>query len=114
MLHEMRLNPVPFECIKSGVQTIETRINDEKRRLLNVGDQIVFLKRPECQEKLVVEVTKLSVFSSFKELFKNIDKIEFGFTKEDTLEDQINCLRKYYSKEDEKQYGVIGIHLKIL
>ena len=42
MKHFMKLDPQPFESIKSGEKTIELRLFDEKRQLINVGDTIVF------------------------------------------------------------------------
>jgi len=42
MLHQMKLQPSPFEKIKNGSKTIEVRLNDEKRQLLKVGDEIQF------------------------------------------------------------------------
>lgn len=38
MKYEMKLNNEPFNSIKSGMKTIEMRLNDEKRQKLNVGD----------------------------------------------------------------------------
>lgn len=40
MKHNMNLNNRPFESIKEGTKTIELRLNDEKRSLLKVGDEI--------------------------------------------------------------------------
>ena len=42
MIHKMNLNPEPFEMIRNGQKTIELRLNDEKRRMINVGDMIEF------------------------------------------------------------------------
>ena len=42
MEHQMKLNPVPFENIKIGSKDIEMRLNDEKRKLVKVGDYIRF------------------------------------------------------------------------
>ena len=42
MDHQMKLNPVPFENIKIGSKDIEMRLNDEKRKLVKVGDYIRF------------------------------------------------------------------------
>lgn len=113
MKHEMRLHTEPFELIKAGKQLIETRLYDEKRQQIQVGDQIVFLKRPECEEQLVVEVIGLSIFKTFKDLFQAIDKSKFGYSEGDTLEDQVNCMRKYYSNEEENKFGVVGIHIEV-
>ena len=42
MIHKMNLNPEPFEMIRNDQKTIELRLNDEKRRMINVGDMIEF------------------------------------------------------------------------
>lgn len=80
---------------------------------IHPGDQIIFLKRPECEEQLLVEVIGLSIFKSFRNLFEAIDKTKFGYSETNTLEDQINYMRKYYSEEEENKYGVVGIHVKL-
>ena len=41
-----------FEIVRMGKKDIEVRINDEKRRTLNVGDSLVFLKRPNDDEEI--------------------------------------------------------------
>ena len=56
MKHEMRLLPKPFELICSGVKTVEIRLNDEKRKKIQVGDTITFRKLPEEEESIVTEV----------------------------------------------------------
>ena len=44
MIHQMKLFNGPFQIIKSGSKTIEMRLNDEKRKLINVNDIIEFVK----------------------------------------------------------------------
>lgn len=41
-VHPMKLNPAPFEMIKSGQKTVEFRLLDEKRQRIKEGDRIVF------------------------------------------------------------------------
>lgn len=79
-----------------------------------IGDKIVFLKRPELKETIKVKVVGLSIFGSFKDLFQIIGKTKFGYKKDDALEDQILCMRKYYSEEEEQKFGVVGIHLRLI
>lgn len=114
MKHDMRLDEEPFVAIKSGKQTIEVRLFDDKRSLLNVGDRITFFKRPDEVESFEVSVIGLSIFNSFEDLFKAIDKEKFGYEEDDTLEYQIECMRKFYSVDEEAECGVVGIHLKII
>ena len=100
MKHEMKLNNEPFECIKNGTKTIELRLNDEKRKLLTVGDYIEFINRV-TNEKLLVEVIDLFKYNSFEELYIN---------EEANPKDMEN----YYSKEEQEKYGVLGIKIKKL
>lgn len=111
MKHEMKLNNEPFECIKNGTKTIELRLNDEKRKLLTVGDYIEFTNRV-TNEKLLVEVINLFKYNSFEELYKHFNKIEIGYS----INEEANPkdMENYYSKEEQEKYGVLGIKIKKL
>lgn len=112
MIHEMSLTSVPFDKIKSGKKTIEIRLYDEKRRGVKVGDTIVFSKLPKKEEKIKVEVIGLSIFKSFFDLFSNLDKFRFGHDQTLSVQDQIDLQREHYTIEEERQNGVVGIHIK--
>ena len=109
MKHEMKLNNEPFECIKNGTKTIELRLNDEKRKLLTVGDYIEFTNRV-TNEKLLVEVIDLFKYNSFEELYKHFNKIEMGYS----INEEANPkdMENYYSKEEQEKYGVLGIEIR--
>lgn len=111
MKHEMKLNNEPFECIKNGTKTIELRLNDEKRKLLTVGDYIEFTNRV-TNEKLLVEVIDLFKYNSFEELYKHFNKIEMGYS----INEEANPkdMENYYSKEEQEKYGALGIKIKKL
>ena len=57
--HQMGLHGVYFDAIKKGTKTVEVRLNDEKRRKIKVGDTIEFIKIPEQNEILTVEVIRI-------------------------------------------------------
>ena len=113
MLHEMKLNSIPFEKIKTGQKIIEVRLYDEKRQMVKIGDIIVFAKLPDKMEKIKVEVVGLSIFKSFRDLFSNFDKSKFGHDQNLSLDEQIELQREYYTEDEEKTSGVIGIHIKL-
>ncbi len=69
---------------------------------------------PNKQEKIAVEVIGFSVFSSFRDLLSNLDKSKFGHPNNITLEEQIERQRVHYTEDEEKKYGVLGIHIKLL
>lgn len=106
MLHQMKLKEGPFERIKNGTKTIEFRLYDEKRRKIKIGDKIEFSKLPELQEKLTVEVLDIYKDETFEKLFKRI------YTDEKEIKRKAEAMYQYYSKENEKEYGVVGIKIK--
>lgn len=107
MIHKMKLNVGPFENIKNGTKTVEFRLNDEKRQQIKIGDQIEFSKLPDLQEKLLVDVIDLYNEDSFEKLFKKL------YSDADDINVMVKSMEQYYSHEEEKKYGVLGIKIKI-
>ena len=110
MLHKMKLQEDPFERIKNGTKTVEFRLYDEKRRTIQIGDEIEFSKLPELQEKLIVKVIDLYKEESFEKLFK---KVFVGEDKEKIIE-KAKSMNRFYTPEQEKEYGVVGIKIEII
>lgn len=110
-MHNMNLNNGPFNRIKMGQKTIELRLNDEKRQLLKENDLIEFTNR-ETLDVIMVEVVRLYKYSNFEELYKHFNKIAMGYDKEDIANPK--DMEKYYSKEEQDKYGVIGIEIRVL
>ena len=109
-IHDMKLNPSPFAMIKSGKKTIELRLFDEKRQKIKVGDMIVFTDT-NTGEKLNTTVVKLHRFNSFEELYKSLPLLKCGYTEENIDKAKPSDMEQYYSAEEQKKYGVIGIEL---
>lgn len=112
MKYIMKLNPKYFEYMKNGTKRIEIRLNDEKRRNLKIGDVIVFQKEPDLKEKLSTQIVNLTVKRNFKELIDNLDVSEYADESE-FEEEFLNDLYKFYTKEQEEKYGIVGIQIKI-
>lgn len=109
MNHIMHLPPKTFEQIRRGEKTIETRLHDKKRRQLAEGDTITFLKRPANKEQLQATITNLDVCGNFKQLLDRHPLHAFGTEDKDAY---LTHLRSIYSKEEEDEYGVVGITIK--
>lgn len=111
MTHKMKLHDEPFRKIKNGTKTIEMRLNDEKRQLINIGDSIEFENRMTL-ETVTVSVIGLYKFNSFYELYNAFDKLSIGY---DMDEEANPCdMEKYYSKEEQEKYGVLAILIKLI
>ncbi len=109
-VHNMKLHSTPFEMIKSGKKTIELRLLDEKRQQVKAGDKIVFTNIA-TGETLNMTVSKLHRFNSFEELYKSLPLIKCGYTTEDVCKAHPSDMERYYSAEEQKKYGVVGIEL---
>lgn len=107
----MKLDPKPFELIKSGKKTVELRLYDEKRQKLSKEDDILFVNNADTSEKTAVTVKNLHIYSSFTELFTVMDPELCGYAPGTTVEAAVNEMRKYYSEKLESSYGVIGIEI---
>lgn len=112
MTHTMNLDPSPFGMIKSGIKTIELRLYDEKRRLINAGDTIVFTSTENSADTLKVRVLGMHIFDSFETLYKELPLLKCGYTREDIDTASPNDMDIYYSKERQKKYGVVGIEIE--
>lgn len=111
MKHSMKLHNEPFQLIKNGTKTIEIRLYDEKRQLLNPGDIIEFQNRI-TKETIEVKILKLHLYPNFIELYKHFDKISLGYSEnEEANPDDMN---QYYSKEEQEKYGVVAIEIELI
>jgi len=106
----MKLHPEPFEKIKNGSKVIEIRLNDEKRQLMKVGDQIEFALRPDFTDTFKAEITGLNVFKNFKEAYTAYPPVDYGAKDKNEWE----SMYQYYSAEEEARCGVLCIRLKKL
>lgn len=114
MTHIMRLNPLPFKMIASGEKTIELRLNDEKRRKLNRKDLITFVNTEDSIKTITAEVIDIYKYKSFKELYTDLPLLKCGYAKEDISNAKPEDMIEYYSEEQQKKYGVLGIEIKVI
>lgn len=113
MIHEMKLQPKYFNFILNGTKRIELRLNDEKRQTIKVGDTIKFLKEPNLDESFLVKVIELIKYNSFLEMFNDYD-ISILSDNSMSKEELLNDLEKFYTKEKQKTYGVLGIRFELI
>lgn len=108
--YQMRLHAAPFERILHGTQRIEVRLNDEKRRLLKVDDEIEFISREDAAKTFKARVVDLLYFKSFHDLYDARPAEEFGGKG---VAELLDAIYEYYSKEEEASGGVVGIRLEV-
>lgn len=110
MMHFLKLNPEPFESIKSKEKTVEMRLYDDKRRLITPGDKITFTNI-NTQEQLICSVLKVNVFKNFSQLYSAYDKKAIGYKEwEDAKPED---MMQYYPLAKMQSNGVCAIEIKV-
>lgn len=110
MVHEMKLRHIYFEKIRTGEKIYEIRLNDEKRRLISVGDFITFRDESNLDEKMQKHVKDLLYFDSFAKMLDELPLNKIGFQCFEKAEVE-NVYHQFYSIENEKKFGVVAIML---
>lgn len=113
MEYKMGLQEKYYNNMKYGSKKIEMRINDEKRRNLKIGDTIYFMLEPERAKQLETRIIGLTVYKDFDDALNNIP-IESLSDKNDSKEEYLNDLNKFYSKEEQEKYGVLAIEIEVV
>ncbi len=111
LIHHLQLATEPFNAITSGNKTIESRLFDEKRQAIQLGDTLVITNREAPEQTASVKVTGLLRYSTFHDLFSHNDPLKFGSESVAWLDNQISA---FYTLDDQKKYGVLGIEFELL
>ena len=74
--------------------------------------QRIGVKKSELKEELYTQIVNLMVKRNFKELIENLEISEYS-DKSESEENFLHDLYKFYTKEQEEKYGVVGIQIKI-
>ena len=110
-MHMMHLAPTPLQRMWHGQKTLELRLNDPKRREIQVGDIICFEGVEEDNEYLHMEVKELLPFPSFQELYAALPLSEMGYSPEEEKDASPADMDKYYTPEEQARWGVLAIRV---
>ena len=86
-------------------------MNDEKRQLVKVGDQIEFTDN-QNGEKLLTVVKRLHRFDSFEALYEALPLLKCGYTLDTEMRATHKDMERYYSVDRQAKYGVVGIEIQ--
>ena len=112
-MYMMKLDASFFDKMKARKKIYEVRLYDEKRQSVSVGDKIIFKRRPELIEGLVVRVTEIRRFESFEQMAKTLSLTSVGFDNKNA-EEVSQFYRTIYTQEDEQKYGVVAFRVELI
>ena len=113
MEHKMKLQDKYYNFILNGTKRIELRLFDEKRQQIKIGDTIKFLKEDNLDESFNVVVIGLLRYNNFEDVINDFD-ISILSDKSMTKEELIDVFEQFYTKEMQKQYGILGIRIELI
>ncbi len=108
MIHQLKLQPRPFDQIKAGKKIIESRLFDEKRQQIQLGDIIEFRREPDLTGSVRAKVIALLRYQTFSELMNDFPSEYFGSNSKQEL---LKEIYSFYTKQEEQKYSVLGIRV---
>lgn len=106
----MKLSKIPFEKIANGEKVIESRLYDDKRQQVRVGDEIEFTNTEDSGKKVRTKVVALYLYPNFASMFSDFPPEKFGGTSAENL---LSEIKRFYSETEQEQFGVIGIKIAL-
>ncbi len=77
MIHKLNLMDKYFDLILSGEKVLEGRLNDEKRKLINIGDEIIFNRHSD--NSTMVAVVRINITLTI------LNKWQINLTKKNSV-----------------------------
>lgn len=106
-IHHKLLNEPWFHLIKDGRKTIEVRTNDDKNKIINVGDAIIW------NDTLKVFVIKINKYNSFLDMFEN-ENLGDVLPDVPTIADGLKIYHDMPGYREKEKLGVLAFHLQVI
>jgi ASC-1-like (ASCH) protein len=102
-----------FSLILLGLKTVEGRKNRGLFAQMKVGDIVEWTNDSIIPRSVQTRITGKAVYPTFREYLETegLDKCLPGISD---MGDGLSIYYKYFTKEEEKEFGVVAIHLELL
>lgn len=107
--HNHRAEPY-FTFVKKGPKTIEGRIRKGYYRFIKPGDHIIVYNEEETDSVEVV-VKGVRNYSSIRGMLEG-ESLKKVLPDVENVEDGIKVYQKFYTSEQEKEFGVVAIEIE--
>ena len=109
----MKLQSQPFKQISLGKKIYELRLYDYKRKLICIGDEIIFTEITSG-DTCKVKVVDILLFQNFDELYTTLPLKDCGYDSDSVKNASPSDMEKYYSKEEQSRFRVIAIKIELI
>ena len=111
--YKQHLSEPWFTLISLGLKTVEGRKNKGIFKDLEKGDIIEWFNNDFIERKIKTKVVSKKTYNTFKE-YLNQEGLEKCLPGINNIDDGLSVYFKYYTKDDEKKFGVVAIRLELL
>lgn len=102
-----------FTLISLGLKTVEGRKNKGRFKEMNVNDTIEWTNNDFKPRSVLTKITKKIEYKTFKEYLET-EGLNNCLPGMPNIEHGLSVYFKYFTKEDEEQFGVIAIGLELI
>ncbi len=102
-----------FSLILLGLKTVEGRKNKGKFKEMVVGDIVEWKNNDFMPRSVLTEIVGKAEYPTFREYLET-EGLEKCLPSIQSIDNGTDVYYKYYTKEDEKEFGVVAIRLKII
>ncbi len=99
----MHLCDEMFDAVAMGTKVVETRLYDEKRQLIGIGDYIEFVKESDKSQRVKRRVADMVIGKSFEEVFSSVllrfTPKQLGSPDEFSLKSMVDAMYRYYGRD---------------
>lgn len=99
-----------FTLICMGLKIVEGRKNKGRFKEMNVGDIIIWSNDDFLHRECRVKITRKQQYNTFEE-YLNKEGLDRCLPGIPSIQHGLSVYFKYFTKEDEKKYGVIAIEM---
>lgn len=102
-----------FSLIATGLKTVEGRINKGKFAGLDICDIITFYNDDFNHREISVKVIRKTPYPDFK-TYLETEKLANAVPGQPSIGHGLAVYYKYYTKEQEREHGIIAIGIEIV
>ena len=114
MIYEKHLSEPWFTLIKLGIKTCEGRLNKGDFENMKENDTVLLFNDDfGFKRNIKIKIIKKNHYKTFENYLKK-ETLKSCLPGTKTIKEGVDVYRKYYSQQDEKNYGIVAILFEIL
>lgn len=114
-IYRIELDNDAFERVVAGKKTVQLEINDNKHKVLAVGNQLTFVcVSDEGTREVKAVIENLLYFGNVKEAVETLGKEPCGFKPSATYEKASDVFLTGESYENIEKFGIVAVVFKIV